>query len=165
MAKIFDKRTRKWREIEPKAYAEYMKYCTAFRKRQLHHGLCNCNRRMWWLCDTDCLNCEFQCEGDKTVSLDAVSFIDEHGNECSIEDCMENPSVLVEELISDADELRHLMNRLEELMPEAMQIGRLREGGATDSAIAEKVGIRRTTINSRLKKVKEILAQEFPDWF
>ena len=106
MAKIFDKRTRKWREIEPKAYAEYMKYCTAFRKRQLHHGLCNCNRRMWWLCDTDCLNCEFQCEGDKTVSLDAVSFIDEHGNECSIEDCMENPSELVEELISDADELR-----------------------------------------------------------
>ena len=74
MAKIFDKRTRTWREIEPKAYAEYMKYCTAFRKRQLHHGLCNCNRRMWWLCDTDCLNCEFQCEGDKTVSLDAVGY-------------------------------------------------------------------------------------------
>ena len=50
-------------------------------------------------------------------------------------------------------------------MPEALQIGRLREGGATDSVIAEKVGIKRTTINSRLKKVKEILAQEFPDWF
>lgn len=26
MAKIFDKRTRTWREIEPKAYAKYMKY-------------------------------------------------------------------------------------------------------------------------------------------
>lgn len=74
-------------------------------------------------------------------------------------------SELVENLLCDADELQHLLNRLEDLMPEALQIGRLRESGMADAVIADKVGIKRTTINSRLKKVKEILSQEFPDWF
>ncbi len=165
MAKIFDKRTRTWREIEPKAYAEYMKYCCAFRKRQRLHGCCNCTKRMWWLCDTDCPNCEFQCEGNETLSLEASSFVDEYGNECSLEECTADQSELVENLFCDADELQHLLRRLEELMPEALQIGRLRESGMADAAIADKVGIKRTTINSRLKKVKEILSQEFPDWF
>ena len=165
MEKIFDKRTRTWREIEPKAYAEYVKYCCAFRKRQRLHGFCNCTRRMWWLCDTDCLNCEFQCEGIDTLSLDATSYVDEHGNECSLEECAEEQSELIEELFCDADELQHLFNRLEELMPEAIQIGRLRESGATDTVIADKIGIKRTTFNSRLKKVRDTLAKEFPDWF
>ena len=97
--------------------------------------------------------------------MDAASYVDEHGNECSLEECAEEQSELIEELFCDADELQHLLNRLEELMPEAVQIGRLRESGATDTVIAEKIGIKRTTFNSRLKKVRDTLAKEFPDWF
>lgn len=43
--------------------------------------------------------------------------------------------------------------------------GELREEGLSDEAIADIVGIKRTTFLSRLKKVEEKLSQEFPDWF
>ena len=58
-----------------------------------------------------------------------------------------------------------LFARLEELMPEAREIGLLRQKGMTDSAIANTIGVIRTTFLSRLKKAKEQLASEFPDRF
>lgn len=50
-------------------------------------------------------------------------------------------------------------------MPEAMEIGLLRQKGLTDSAIADSIGVKRTTFLSRLKKAREQLASEFPDLF
>ena len=58
-----------------------------------------------------------------------------------------------------------LFARLEELMPEARGIGLLRQKGLTDSAIADSIGVKRTTFLSRLKKAREQLASEFPDLF
>ena len=58
-----------------------------------------------------------------------------------------------------------LFARLEELMPEAREIGLLRQKGLTDSAIADSIGVKRTTFLSRLKKAREQLASEFPDLF
>ena len=68
-------------------------------------------------------------------------------------------------MICDKAELDQLFRRLNELMPEANQIGLLRQQGLTDSAIADIIGIRRTTFLSRLKKAREQLASEFPDYF
>ena len=50
-------------------------------------------------------------------------------------------------------------------MPEAIEIGQLRQAGLSDAAIAETIGIKRTTFLSRLKKVRKQLAVEFPDIF
>lgn len=50
-------------------------------------------------------------------------------------------------------------------MPEATEIGRLRQQGLSDSAIADALGIKRTTFLSRLKKVKALLVDEYPDFF
>ena len=50
-------------------------------------------------------------------------------------------------------------------MPEAVQIGKLRQQGMSDEAIAKIIGVKRTTFLSRLKKAKEQLAAEFPDRF
>ena len=50
-------------------------------------------------------------------------------------------------------------------MPEAVEIGRLRQKGLTDAAIAKIVGIKRTTFRSRLEKAKAQLAAEYPDRF
>ena len=52
-----------------------------------------------------------------------------------------------------------------ELMPEARKIGLLRQKGLTDSAIADSIGVKRTTFLSRLIKAREQLAFEFPDLF
>ena len=58
-----------------------------------------------------------------------------------------------------------LFDRLNDLMPEAVRIGKLRQQGLSDEAIAKVIGIKRTTFLSRLKKAKEQLAAEFPDRF
>ena len=50
-------------------------------------------------------------------------------------------------------------------MPEAMTIGKLRQEGLTDEAIAKVIGIKRTTFRSRLEKAKELLSAEYPDRF
>lgn len=50
-------------------------------------------------------------------------------------------------------------------MPEAQDIGRLRQKGLTDEAIAKVIGIKRTTFRSRLEKAKKQLASEYPDRF
>jgi len=67
--------------------------------------------------------------------------------------------------ISNKAELDELFTRLNELMPEAVEIGKLRQEGLSDEAIGKIIGIKRTTFLSRLKKAKEQLAAEYPDLF
>ena len=78
---------------------------------------------------------------------------------------LEDPAPSIEEVICDKAELDQLFDRLNELMPEAVQIGKLRQEGLSDEAIAKIIGIKRTTFRSRLEKAKAQLAAEFPDRF
>ena len=80
-------------------------------------------------------------------------------------DTLVDPAPTIESVISDKAELDQLFARLNELMPEAVEIGKLRQDGLSDEAIAKIIGIKRTTFLSRLKKAKEQLASEFPDRF
>ena len=164
MAKIFDKPSNKQIEVPSETYAEYMKYCSNHRKRMQAHGLCKYPRAKWWQCDMVCADCIHQ------NLLETVS-LDEPVTDCSSEDEMElldvivDGSELMEELLCDADELNHLLKRLQELMPDALKIDKLRDDELTDTEIAERIGVCRTTFRSRLNKVREILKKEFPEVF
>ena len=122
-----------------------------------------CPRSKWWLCDGMCQDCEFHAPGD-TLSLD-MPVSNEDGDEVTLLDTLVDPAPTIESVICDKAELDQLFERLNELMPEAVQIGKLRQEGLSDAAIAEIIGIKRTTFLSRLKKAKEQLATEFPDRF
>lgn len=50
-------------------------------------------------------------------------------------------------------------------MPDAQKIGELRQQGMTDSKISDELELPRTTMISRLNKVKKILEKEFPEFF
>ena len=78
---------------------------------------------------------------------------------------LEDPAPSIESIICDKVALEKLLARLEELMPEAIKIGQLRQAGLSDAAIAKAIGIKRTTFLSRLKKARKQLAAEFPDIF
>ena len=71
----------------------------------------------------------------------------------------------VESIAEDKIELERLFARLNELMPEAVKIGELRQKGLSDEKIADAIGIKRTTFLSRIKKIKELLKSEYPDLF
>ena len=122
-----------------------------------------CPRSKWWLCDGMCQDCEYRASGD-TISLDAP-ITNEDGDEVTLADTLMDLSSLFVSAMCDKEELRQLLARLDELMPEAREIGRLRQKGWTDDAIGIALKIKRTTFLSRLKKAQEKLASEFPDCF
>ena len=161
--RIYLKSTRQWVEVSEEYYRDHTRYHDALRKRQQSHGQCICPKNKFWLCDGDCLTCEFRRAGDM-LSLD-YTVENEDGDACSPLDNLADPAPSIEEIICDKAELDQLFARLNELMPEAVEIGRLRQDGLSDEAIAEIIGIKRTTFLSRLKKAKEQLATEFPDRF
>ena len=122
-----------------------------------------CPRSKWWLCDGMCQDCEYRASGD-TISLDAT-ITNEDGDEVTLADTLMDLSSLFVSAMCDKEELRQLLARLDELMPEAREIGRLRQKGWTDDAIGNALKIKRTTFLSCLKKAQEKLASEFPDCF
>ncbi len=107
--------------------------------------------------------CEFRC-GSEFASLDAPVG-DEETEGITLGDTVADDAPSIESVVSDKAELDQLFARLNQLMPEAAEIGRLRLVGLNDSAIADVLGIKRTTFRSRLQKVKEQLADEYPDRF
>lgn len=161
--RIYDKQTKIWFEVSPEQYEEFDRWRTNLRKREQYHHRCMCPRSKWWLCDGMCQDCEFHAPGD-TLSLD-MPVSNEDGDEVTLLDTLVDTAPTIESVICDKAELDQLFERLNELMPEAVQIGKLRQDGLSDEAIAEIIGIKRTTFLSRLKKAKEQLATEFPDRF
>ena len=161
--RIYLKSSRQWVEVSEEVYREHYRYYDAFRKRHQAHGQCACPKNKFWLCDGDCLTCEFRRAGDM-LSLDYESE-NEDGDSCTPLDSIPDDAPLISDVLTDKDELDQLFSRLQELMPEAKRIGELREEGLSDEAIADIVGIKRTTFLSLLKKAEGKLSQEFPDWF
>ena len=161
--RIYDKQTKTWFEVIPEHYAEFDQWRTNKRKREQYHGRCMCPRNKWWLCDGMCDDCEFHAPGD-VLSLDKPVSNDD-GDEVTLLDTLVDPAPSIESVLCDKAELDQLFARLNELMPEAQDIGKLRQKGLTDEAIAEVIGIKRTTFRSRLAKAKKQLAAEFPDRF
>ena len=161
--RIYDKQTKTWFEVTPEHYAEFDQWRTNKRKREQYHGRCMCPRNKWWLCDGMCDDCEFHAPGD-VLSLDKPVSNDD-GDEVTLLDTLVDPAPSIESVLCDKAELDQLFARLNELMPEAQDIGKLRQKGLTDDAIAKVIGIKRTTFRSRLEKAKKQLASEYPDRF
>lgn len=161
--RVYIKSTRQWVEVSEEYYRDHTRYYDAFRKRQKAHGKCVCPKNKFWLCDGDCHNCEFRRAGDQ-LSLDYTTE-NEDSDVFSPLDSLADTTPSVEDVIADKAELDELFDRLSQLMPEATQIGNLRQEGLSDEAIAKVIGIKRTTFLSRLKKAKEQLAAEYPDRF
>ena len=161
--RIYDKVSKTWYEVTPEQYTEFDRFRTNKRKREQYHKRCMCPRSKWWLCDGMCDDCEFHAPGD-TLSLDKPVSNSE-GDEVTLADTLVDPAPTPEELICEMDELEHLFEDLAKLLPEAFQIGKLREDGKTDGEIAEIIKIKRTTFRSQIDRAAAILAKKYPDHF
>ena len=161
--RIYHKPSRTWFEVTPEQYAEFDRWRTNKRKREQYHGRCRCPRKKWWQCDGLCEDCEYRIAGDM-LSLNSPVSNDE-GDEITLLDTLVDQAPLIENIIADEDEFKHLLARLNELIPEATKIGELRQEGLTDETIAEQIGVKRTTFRSRISKARNQLAAEFPDRF
>lgn len=160
---IYLRSTRERIPCTEQEFHDYYRDIDTFRKKQQRHGRCVCPAAKRLDCDTDCATCPFSRAGDG-LSLD-YTITDENGDEKSWLDNFADPTPLTEDLFAEKAELQRLFGRLTEIMPEAITIGMLREEGFTDTQISLNLGIRQNTMHYRLKRAKEILSVEFPDFF
>ena len=110
----------------------------------------------------DCFTCPFRRNGNLSLNH---TIEDEHGNEIALIDTIPDDAPLFSDILADQEHLRQLLNRLNEIMPLALAIGRLRLQGMSDTAIATEIGVHRNTFASRIKKAESILKKEFPELF
>ena len=160
---IYIRSTKESIPVSKGEFDAYYKDINAYRRTQMNHGKCVCPASKWLTCDMDCLTCPFHRMGDMR-SLDYTE-TDDKGNEIILADAIPDDAPLLEEIIANAAEMHSLYARLTELMPEAIQIGKLRLEGLSEDAIGECIGIGRKTYAYRLKKVKAVLEKEFPNLF
>lgn len=160
--RIYIRSQRRWQEVPENVYQEHIRFHDTYRHRMHGRGLCCCPRKKWWVCDADCLTCEYY-NNDIIASLNSP--IGEEDDDLILMDTIADESLAVSELVADRIALEQLFKRLDELMPEAESIGKLRIQGLSDDAIAKEIGIPRTTFLSRIKAAKKLLSQEYPDFF
>ena len=160
--RIYVRSQRRWQEVPEDVYQEHIRFHDTYRHKMQDRGLCSCPRNKWWVCDADCLTCEYR-NADVIASLDSP--IGEEEDELTLMDTISDESVAVSELATDRIVLQLLFKHLADLMPEAADIGKLRLQGISDEAIAKKIGIPRTTFLSRIKAAKKQLEKEYPDFF
>lgn len=153
MRKLYLKAKNKWITVSNEVYESYRLKCNSYRINQKNNGRCVCPKRKFYLCDMDCWTCTYHRAGS-AVSLDNEKY-DIH----SIPDTER----CIDEIITYRLVLNLLLQRLDEIMPEARFIGNCRLQGKTDAEIASELHIPRTTMRSRLLKAKKIIEKEFPD--
>lgn len=95
--RIYDKATRTWYEVPEDQYREFDRWRTNLRKREQYWGRCFCPRGKWWLCDGDCVDCEFHTRNE--VSLDDP--LPDGEGTCG--DYVPDDNPTPEEIISDRD--------------------------------------------------------------
>jgi len=166
--RIYIRSTKQWVPCTKEQFDDYYRDINAYRRTQMNHGRCVCPPSKRLMCDMDCWTCPYRTPGDLS-SLDSGR-IDDEGDEMNWLDHLqeEMPDLQTpsnEDIVTDALYMRQLLARLNEVMPQAIEIGRLREQGLSDSAIAAEIGTPRKTFTDRIQKAMRILKSEFPEFF
>ncbi len=151
-----------------KQFDDYYRDINAYRRTQQNHGRCVCPQSKRLMCDMDCWTCPYQTNGD--ISYLDDSLFDEYGHEMTWLDHLQEQlpelqSLSVEDMAADSIDFRGVLERMSEIMPQAIEIGRLRQMGLSDEAIAAELQTPRMTLAYRLNKAAKILKKEFPEFF
>ncbi len=160
---IYLRSTRERIPCTQEEFENYYREINAFRKKQQRHKTCICSENNRLDCDMDCVTCPFR-RGTTFISLNDLTE-DENGHEIEMGDLIEDPTPRIDEAYAEMEELRELLHRVSELMPEALEIGSLRLQGMSDRQIESRLGVLRQTMEYRLKRLKRQMEKEFPEFF
>ena len=117
--RIYIKESKSWVDVNKEFYTNYYRDINAYRKRQQEHGRCVCPASKRYLCDMDCMTCPYAKAGDQLSLDNTVS--DGEGNEKSWLDDMPDESAAIAALMEDAELLRALYAKLNELDTEGVE--------------------------------------------
>lgn len=156
--KVYIHRLKTWVEVTEEQYYAYYRDIWATRKRAQSHGQCMCPKSKTWMCDGDCLACEFQAAGDN-LSLD-YTVEDGEGNQKSWADDLQDDTPNAQSIMEDRELLCALYQKLQELDPEGRRICELIMEGKSEREIASALGVSRNTYTYRRDKLLPILREQ-----
>jgi len=130
----------------------YYNEAARIRMKAQAHGQCVCPQSKVWVCDGDCLVCEYRRSGDM-ASLDIP--IGEDG-EGTLLDMVPDEAPSIESVIADRDLLDRLFARLRELDPDADTIIAMwmDDDKVSDRTIAKALGRPQRTFADQMKKYR-----------
>ena len=99
--KVYIHRLKTWVEVTEEQYYAYYRDIWATRKRAQAHGQCMCPKSKTWMCDGDCLACEFRAAGDN-LSLD-YTVEDGEGNQKSWADDLPDDTPNAQSIMEDRE--------------------------------------------------------------
>lgn len=133
-----------------------------YRIKQQYHGKCQCPKRQHLACDMDCVTCPYYTPQDLSLNN---RFKDDTDIEHEYIEFIEDTSPLIDEIVADAERLQQLFHELSILMPEAIEIGKMRTFGVSDTEISRQLNIHRNTFASRIKKLKPYFEKNYKEFF
>lgn len=138
--------------VSEEVYADITRETTRIRSRRQYHGQCCCPKAYLWKCDGDCEVCEYRAAGDN-LSLDYETEM--HGD--TFADTSDT-----EEIVTDRILMHQLLERLGQLMPDAITVGQMSlDEDLSERKCLEQLGLKRSTYRSQLEKVRKQLESEF----
>lgn len=149
--KVYLHSTKEWIPVTEEVYRVYYRDIWATRKRAQAHGQCMCPKSKTWMCDGDCLVCEFRSAGDN-LSLD-YTVEDGEGNQKSWADDLQDDTPDAQSIMEDRELLCALYQKLQELDPEGRRICELIMEGKSERDIASIMGYNnQSAVNYRKQK-------------
>ena len=142
------------RPVSEEEYFDLYRPVWRKRKQMQKTGQCRCPQKFLWRCDGQCDICKYRAAG---IELSYERDLMTNG------DHYEAPGADPADIYADREILRLLLKRLEELCPEALEVGDLMTdgNGISQRDALERLGLKRSTYRSRLQKAKEQLCREF----
>ena len=156
--KVYLHSTKEWIPVTEEVYRVYYRDIWATRKRAQAHGQCMCPKSKTWMCDGNCLVCEFHSAGDN-LSLD-YTVEDGDGKQKSWADDLQDDSPDAQSIMEDRELLCALYKKLQELDPECRRICELIMEGKSERDIASALGMSRNTYTYRRDKLLRILREQ-----
>lgn len=147
-------------EVSIEVKKAYQNMQDNMRIKQHRHRECCCPRSKWYACTTDCLTCPFRI--NTNVSLNGIgSDEDESYGEEFLYQQTKHRYGAFDEDFAEREENKAIFKRVCELMPEIVKVGEYILAGYTHAQIAEMLGMKRSTLESRIAKVQGIIEKEF----
>lgn len=153
--KVYLRNLRQWVDVTYQEYLDFNRDIWAYRKKAQYHNRCMCPKNKIWLCDMDCLTCEFFTAGD-TLSLD----LKEADGHAWVDD-IEDRNVDLQAIEEDSELLTVLLTELEQLSAHQQEICRLIMAGKSEREIANIMGYKnKSNLNYQKSNIFKILREK-----
>jgi RNA polymerase sigma factor (sigma-70 family) len=152
---LYDKDEKRWIKYTEEEFLKEKKKRNKERKKAVRDRRCVCSYENDWYCNASCEGCMYQVKREKSIYDTA-----KRDSTLSLEECITD-NIDPEKDWVECMDFKRILLRLDEIMPEARKIGRLRIQGKSEDEIAQCLGVSRATIYRRIKAAYQVLSKEF----